>query len=261
MKESTVYFNKSLMPYNQAAEITEPGKGALHLPTLTIPAKLPSVLSFRFFPVAAMRNDQVNFEFFKSFPQRITIIPFVADQPSWAFFRTTSAIARNLHGFERFFGKFDFGGRCRGKDASQRNTLAVDHHHPLCSFSLFGFADAGAPFFAGAKLPSMKASSQSSNPFSSIMERNFRQISSQTPMSSQSLRRRQHVDGLGYRSGRSCHRAPVRSIHKMPYSTSRLSAGGRPPLGLGLRFGRSGSSFFHCSSFMKRVYSAIGHLQ
>jgi hypothetical protein len=36
------------------------------------------------------------------------------------------------------------------------NTLAVDHH-ALCAFALFGSPNAGAPFFAGAKLPSMKA--------------------------------------------------------------------------------------------------------
>lgn len=101
------------------------------------------------------------------------------------------------------------------------------------------FSDASAPFFAGAKLPSMKASSQSSNPFSSTMERNFRQISSYTPRSSHSRKRRQHVDELGYRSGKSCHLAPVRRTHRIPSKTSRLSAGGRPPLGFGLGFKRS----------------------
>jgi hypothetical protein len=107
----------------------------------------------------------------------------------------------------------------------------------------------------------MKASSQSSNPFSSSIHKNFRHTSSHTPWSSHSLNRRQHVDELGYRFGKSCHLAPVRKTHKMPSNTSRLSAGGRPPLGFGFGFGNSGSSFSHLSSFMKRVYSAIGHLQ
>jgi hypothetical protein len=156
--------------------------------------------------------------------------------------------------------EFDFRGRCRGKGASDRNTLAVDHHHPLCSFAPFGRANKGPPFFAGAKLPSMKASCQSSAPFSSSMDRNFRQTSSQTPCSSQSLNRRQQVDGLGYQSGRSCHRAPVLSTQRIPSRTMRLSAGGRPPFGFCFGAGSSGSSSFHLPSFMKRVYLAIGHL-
>jgi hypothetical protein len=59
----------------------------------------------------------------------------------------------------------------RGKDASERNTLAVDHHHPLRSFAQFGRANKVFPFFAGAKLQWMKASCQPSAPFSSSMDR------------------------------------------------------------------------------------------
>lgn len=249
------------MPYNQAAKITKPSKRSFHFPTFSIPPEFSTVLRFGFLSIASMRNNQIDLKHFETFPQRVAVIPSIGNQAQRPLFRTSSAFARNLYCFERFLGEGDFGGRCRGKGASQRNTLAVDHHHPLCSFPLFGFADAGTPFFAGAKLPSMKASCQSSNPFSSRIERNLRQMSSQTPWSSHSLKRRQQVDGLGYRSGRSCHLAPVRKIHNMPSSTLRLSAAGRPPFGLGFCFGSSGSSFFHCSSFMKRVYSAIGHLQ
>jgi hypothetical protein len=158
------------------------------------------------------------------------------------------------------FCEFDFCGRCRGKGASNRNTLAVDHHHPLRSFAPFGRPNSGPPFFAGAKLPSIKASCQSSAPFSSSMERNFLQTSSQTPCSSHSLSRRQQVDALGYRSGRSFQRAPVRSTQRIPSKTSRLLIAGLPPLGFRFCFGSSGSSSFHWSLFMKRVYLAIGHL-
>jgi hypothetical protein len=53
------------------------------------------------------------------------------------------------------------------------------------------------------------------------------------------------VLGLGYSGGRSRQRAPVLSTHKMPSSTLRLSAHGRPrPEGCG----SNGSIFFHCSS-------------
>jgi hypothetical protein len=140
---------------------------------------------------------------------------------------------------------------------SQRNTLAVDHHHPLCAFPPLGLpgtarqgrcANPKPPFLAGAKLPSTKASLQSSWPRSSSVPRKARQISSQTSCSSHCCNRRQQVDGLGYLSGKSCQRAPVRNTHRMPSSTARLGAQGRPPF---LDFGSSGSRgsiSFHCFS-------------
>jgi hypothetical protein len=47
------------------------------------------------------------------------------------------------------FGERDFCGRCLGKGASQSNTLAVDHHHPLRSFAPFGRLNSGPPFSPG----------------------------------------------------------------------------------------------------------------
>jgi hypothetical protein len=46
------------------------------------------------------------------------------------------------------------------KVVSQRKTRAVNHHHPLRSLAPLGLAHGGAPFFAGAKLPSRKDSLQ-----------------------------------------------------------------------------------------------------
>jgi hypothetical protein len=86
---------------------------------------------------------------------------------------------------------------------SQRNPLAIDHHHPLCTVAPLGLSDSSAPFFAEAKLPSIKASLQSSSPFRFNSPRNERQIVSQTPSSSQSRNRRRHVAEDGYSAGRS----------------------------------------------------------
>jgi hypothetical protein len=81
---------------------------------------------------------------------------------------------------------------------SQRNTVAIDHHHPLCTLAPLGFSDSSAPFFAEAKLPSMKASLQSNSPFRFNSPRKARQMVSQTPPSSQLRKRRQQVAGEGY---------------------------------------------------------------
>src|SRR5580693_3457625 len=159
---------------------------------------------------------------------------------------------------ERRLRELDFRRGCRVKVVSQRNTAAVDHHHPLRPLAPLGFADSKAPFFAGAKLPSKNDSLHFNcwRSFNSL--RNARQIFNQTPRSSQSRSRRQHVEGCGNFSGRSCQRAPLRRIHRIPSSTRRFSIHGRPPLRcLGGR-GSNGAIFFHCASLSNGPDRAIG---
>jgi hypothetical protein len=128
------------------------------------------------------------------------------------------------------------------KVVSQRKTPAVDRHHPLRPLAPLGLADGGAPFSAGAKLPSRNDSLHLNSCRSFNPPRKARQISSQTSCASQSRSLRQQVAGAGNSSGKSCHRAPLRSSHKMPSSTLRSSAPGRPPCGrLGLSRARAGS--------------------
>jgi hypothetical protein len=91
--------------------------------------------------------------------------------------------------------------RRRGKFDSERHTLAVCHHHKLCTLSAFGLSDLGTPFFAEANVPSAKTSCQSSCPSSSSSERKARQIANHTPASSHCCNRRQHVVGDGYSEG------------------------------------------------------------
>jgi hypothetical protein len=260
VKEAPVNFNQSLIPYNQAAKIRDPRKGSFNFPPFLVSSELSSILLLCLRPVFSMLNNQINFQLAKPFTKWVAVICLVANQTYWAFFRAPAPLTRHFYRFKRLFRKFDFRGRCRGKGTSDRNTLAVDHHHPLCSFAPFGRANKGPPFFAGAKLSSIKASCQSSAPFSSSIDKNFRHTSSHTPCSSHSFERLQHKDGLGYQSGRSCHLAPVRSTQRIPSKTARLSAGGRPPFGFGFVVGSSGSSISPLSLFMKRVYLAIGHL-
>src|ERR1700722_17568790 len=57
--------------------------------------------------------------------------------------------------------------RCGAFDANEHwKTLAICHGHDLGSFAAFGFTNLQAPFFAGAKLASMKASRTSIAPLS-----------------------------------------------------------------------------------------------
>jgi hypothetical protein len=134
------------------------------------------------------------------------------------------------------------------KVVSQRKTRAVDHHHPLRSLAPLGLADPGAPFFAGAKLPSRKASLQMICCRLLSSPRKVRQIFSQTSCSSQSRNLRQQVEGEGDSSGKSRQRAPLPKTHKMPSSALRSGAGGRPPRGRDGRLGSNGRSFSHWAS-------------
>jgi hypothetical protein len=142
--------------------------------------------------------------------------------------------------------------RRRGKFDSERHTLAVCHHHKLCTLSAFGLSDLGTPFFAGANVPSANTSCQSSWPSSSSSDKNARQIDSHTPASSHSRNRRQHVVADGYSRGRSFHRAPLRNTQRIPSITSRSSIRRRPPRGDGCSLGNNRSIFNHCASVSSR---------
>ena len=256
MKERTINRYVPVPSHYKATEVTKPREGAFNLPSSPVPAKSSAILSRLLDPVLLMRTNQFDSSGCQLFPQRVVVICFVSDQPLRIPARNTVAIRWHLDGIQRLFDERDLVGARRVQVVSQRNTFAVDHHHPLRSLAAFGLSDAFAPFLAGAKLPSMNASLQSSCPRSSSWARNARHASSQTSSSSQSRSRRQHVEGLGYSLGRSDHGAPVRSIQSIPSNTLRSSAQGRPPFFDRLCLGKKRSIFDHCSSVsFNRVFA------
>jgi hypothetical protein len=119
----------------------------------------------------------------------------------------------------------------------RRASLAGVEYHPLRPLAALGFTDGGAPFFAGAKLPSRKHSSHFSSPLPSSAPSNARHASSHTPCSSHCFSRRQQVAGEGYLSGKNRHATPVCKIQRMPSRQTRFDAHGRPRLSL-RRFAR-----------------------
>lgn len=233
-----------IVSYQEAAEVAQPGEGAFDLPSFAVAAQLPPIVERGFGSPFAMRRDQQDASFQQSPSQRIAVVSPVGNDAQGSLSRASTRL-RDGNLLQGAFGQGHFRRAGRGQLASQRNTRAVDHHHPLRAFSFFGFADSEAPFLAGAKLASRKLSSQSSVPRASSSDKNARQMLSQTPCFSQRAKRRQQVAGLGYSLGKSRQRAPVLSTQRMPSSTRRLSAQGRPRL---FSRGRRGSIFFHWSS-------------
>ena len=234
-----------LPSHHQSAKISPPRKGASHGPPSLVATQCAPILRRRFGAIFPMWTDQLDAPSGQSCSQRIGVSGFVVDQPIWIFPRTTSSRSRDRYLLQRRFDQRDFRWRRRVQVVSQRNTCAVDHHHPLRTLSTFGFADTGGPFFAGAKLPSAKVSAQSSWPCSSSCLSRARQAFSQISCASQSRSRRQQVLGEGYRSGRSFQRASLRNTHKIPSKTGRLGIGWGPPLGEAFGSGSNGAICIH----------------
>src|SRR6266446_899829 len=259
MKERAIYRERAVVAHHQAAEVSEPGVGAFDDPATPVPPQRSAILRRRFLAVGAMRRDQFDSAPCQPLTQRITVVGLVGDHPHGLLSRPTRTMTPTYADRrKRGFREPDFRRGCRVKVVSQRNTAAVDHHHPLRPLAPLGFSDSSAPFLAGAKLPSKKDSLHC-NCFRSLSSaRNARQTFSQMPCSSQSRSRRQQVEGCGYSSGKSCQRAPLRRIHRIPSRTRRLSIHARPPLRCLRGLGSKGAIFFHCTSVSNGPDRAIG---
>ena len=226
-----------------AAIILQPRDGSFHNPSMPVSPQLTAILSLGLSAIYLMRTNQLEATIFKAVSQWVGIIRSISHNIAFMIFRQRSFI-------KCYFDEFRLvrGRACHVH--SDRKTLAARHHHKLCTFSTFGLTHAGAPFFAGENVPSIKMFIQFNWPSSSSSWMRAIHACSQTPWSSQSRSRRQHVLEDGKRSGRSFHRAPLRSTQRMPSKHARLFAGGRPPLDERLGCGRSCSTFFHWFSFI-----------
>ena len=245
MEKGFIHLKVIVVADEQSTKVAQPGKGPFDFPTLAITPQPTAVVEGWFFAPSAVRADQQHAAFEQAFSQWIAVVGAIGHDSQRPFLWTASATTGHSYLRQGAFGQSHFPRAGRDQLASQRNTLAVDHHHPLRAFAPLGFANSEAPFLAGAKLPSRKLSRQSNLPRWSSSDRNARQILSQTPRSSHCRNLRQQVLALGYSLGRSRHRAPVLSTHRMPSRTRRFSAQGRPRL---RSLGKSGSIRAHCSS-------------
>ena len=232
----------------QSAELSEPCVGSFDDPAAFVASELPAVLVFSLLVVISVRDDEVDSSLLKPLSQRIGVVSAVGDHA----FRLLSRPAFGTRDFdfgERGFRKRNFSRRGTFKPNSQRKTATVDQYHPLRALAALGFPDCGAPFLAGAKLPSRNVSSHFSRPSPSSAPSSARHASSHTPRSSHCFNRRQQVAGEGYLSGKNLHAAPVCNTHRMPSRQARFEAQGRPRLSL-RRFGSGsrGAINSHCAS-------------
>ena len=183
-----------LVSDNKPSKVSDPAESALDY--ISSPVSIPeSVILSIYIPVVLpMRNQKVDTSFSQSFSSRIAVVSLVSDHSFRPCLGSSWSSFRDLDVCEDFFKELDLSWRGRVGIASQRNTLAIDHHQALCSLAPFGRSDRRAPFFAGIKVASTNASSQSRMPFSSSSERKARHISLRTPVPCHTLSRRQQIE-------------------------------------------------------------------
>lgn len=244
MQERLIHRTMIIVADHQSPKVSKPADRSFNLPTSAVATELPSVLNGWPDPALSVRANQLPALLPQALAEGIAVVGSIGDQRS-------QRSARRLGLLHGFFNQRHFGRRGRRGRACQRNSLAISHHHPLCTLSTFGFSHVVAPFFAGEKLASTKISSQFRSPCSSSSSKNVCQISTRTPASAHSFSRLQQVLGDGKQSGRSFHRAPERSTHKIPSRQARSSARGRPPRGDGSTAGKNGLTRSHCLSVNK----------
>ncbi len=249
MDEGLVDSKHAVVAHQDAAIVLQPGKGALDFPALAVAAQLAPILEAPLHAVRSIGHAEVGAALPQAATQRITIVAAIRNDPPQAGARSSSPRPRHPYPRQRALRQLVLG-RAGGRELySQRNALAIDHHHALRALATAGFAHSSAPFLAVMKVASRKASFQSSNLRRSISANSCCQACNQTPCSSQCCRRRQQVTPLGYGRGTSRQRAPLRSTHRMPSQQARLQAQGRPRWSRRLRGGGKKCSIFaHCLS-------------
>ena len=236
------------MSHEESSELTEPCVCAFDDPSAFVAPEFSAVFISPQFAVLAVGYDEFDAALLEPLAQRVGVVGTVSDHTlrllPWAAFGS-----RDFDLGERGFRKRNFSRRGTFKPNSQRKTATVDQYHPLRALATLGFTDCGAPFFAGAKLPSRNVSSHFRRPSPSSAPSRARHASSHTSCSSHCFNRRQQVAGEGYLSGKNRHAAPVCNTHRMPSRQARLDAHGRPRLSL-RRFGSgsSGPIKSHCAS-------------
>lgn len=143
MNERLIYSPVTFISHDDSSVVSNPGDRPLDLPPTLISSQLSAVLGFSFLAVLSMRTNQLNSVLRKSCSKWVRIGSTVVDQSFDPPLRVDGGLV------EGRFDEFDFARGRRGELNSQRNTLAVCHHHKLRTLSTLGFSDSVPPFFAG----------------------------------------------------------------------------------------------------------------
>jgi hypothetical protein len=135
--------------YRQTAEVLEPGEETFYLPTPPVGSQGASILAV-VLSVAPMGSDNLDSGLGQIPIKLVGIVSVVPYEALYGFSDEDLS--------QRLVGQSHFVRRCRFCTHCHRQTSAVCHCHDLGPFAALGLAYTRAPLFAGAKVPSMKAS-------------------------------------------------------------------------------------------------------
>ena len=145
MKKPAINRQRAVVTYRQSPEVAQPCDGAFDDPPPLIAAQRPAILCRWLAPVFPVRRDQLDAALRQLLAQPVAVVATIADHPlrflSWPSGPMPPSYPDRG---ERFLREADFRRGCRVKVVSQRNTLAVDHHHPLRPLAPLGFSDSVA---------------------------------------------------------------------------------------------------------------------
>src|SRR5882724_3507503 len=242
-----------LVTHDQSSEVEKPGEEAFDFPAPSIAAQRATVLGWHAAVDPVGRDHLCAVLLHELFIEPVTVVGLVPDQG----FGHVGHDPR----FQRGGDQFHFSRRSAFCPQGERKTMAVCNTHDLGPLAPLGLSHLSPPFLAGTNVPSTKHSLRSSPPASLSCCASFTSNSSITPERTQFWNRRCTVWYGPYRSGRSCHGAPVRKIQSTPFRTVRRSLHGRPrPSERTRSAGRMVFTIFHCSSVMSiHNYLYINH--
>jgi hypothetical protein len=135
MHKSPVDLDPPVPADNYTPVVAQPGKGSFDFPPLPVASKSPTILSLGSFAVLPMWGNQLNATAFEPKPEGIAIVSLVRNHA----IRPSSSTSTYSNRLECLRGELDLLRTGRVKGHSQRNTLAVCHHHKLRSLAFLVF--------------------------------------------------------------------------------------------------------------------------
>ena len=148
----------------ESSIVSQPCKGSLNDISSLVAIQESIILSVDVSMILPMRSKKVGTSLSEPVAVWVAIVGLVADYSLGPCFWSTGTSFRNSDVRHDSLKELDLSWRGRRGMASQRNTLAIDHHQVLCSFPSLRLSNRRAPFFAGMKVASTKVSSQSRIP-------------------------------------------------------------------------------------------------
>src|ERR1700680_1119272 len=208
---------------NRSAIAKQPTYAALDSVAADVASQGAAVLPIWLGAVRSMWTDQFDSAVAKDVAKPIRVGRLVIQQAA----RFTTRLAA----VDEELDRVDFGVMGSGGVGRQRQTVPIGHQQDAGAVPFRSAANLVTPLFARENEPSPIASSQLIRLTRSSLPRIRSHAAWKAPLRVQSRCLLQHVDGEGYRSGKSFQRLPEVRIQRIPSRQGRDKTRGRPPTG------------------------------